>query len=228
MKKFFPVIASSRLFSGISPQELQEMLGCLDARMAQYSKGDYLLHAGSSTTSLGLVLAGRVLVLKEEFWGERNLLAAAGPGQCFAETFAAVPGAPLTVSVCADTDCTILFLQVQRILTVCPQSCGHHSQLVRNLLSDLAAKNLAFTEKLSHLGQRTTRAKLLSYLSAEAQRQNATAFDIPFTRQQLADYLLVERSGLSAELSKMRNEGLLSFHKNHFVLNRTPGPSPIP
>ena len=222
MKKFLPVIASSPLFAGIAPQDLEAMLGCLDARSAQFSKGEYLMHAGTPTASLGLVLTGRVLILKEDFWGGRNLLSAPGPGQCFAEAFAAVPGAPLTVSVCADTACTVLFLQVQRVLTLCPQSCGHHSQLVQNLLSDLAAKNLSLTEKLSHLGKRTTRSKLLSYLSAEAQRQNSTVFDIPFTRQQLADYLLVERSGLSAELSKMRKEGLLDMDKNHFHLYDPP------
>lgn len=101
---------------------------------------------------------------------------------------------------------------------MCPSTCAHHSRIIRNLLSDLASKNLRFNEKVTHLGQRTTRAKLLSYLSAEAQRHGSAEFDIPFSRQQLADYLSVERSGLSLELCKMRNDGLLEFHKNHFLL----------
>lgn len=101
---------------------------------------------------------------------------------------------------------------------VCPSACAHHSRIIRNLLGELAEKNLRFSEKLTHMGQRTTRAKLMSYLSAEAQRRGEYEFDIPFSRQQLADYLGVERSGLSLELGKMRAEGLLDFQKNHFVL----------
>ena len=113
---------------------------------------------------------------------------------------------------------TAMFLNVQRILTVCPSACTHHSRIIRNLLGELAGKNLRFSEKLTHMGQRTTRAKLMSYFSAEAQRLGKYEFDIPFSRQQLADYLGVERSGLSLELGKMRGEGLLDFHKSHFVL----------
>ena len=111
-----------------------------------------------------------------------------------------------------------MFLNVKRILNVCPSACVHHNRIIRNLLGELAEKNLRFSEKLAHMGQRTTRSKLMSYLSAEAQRLGRTEFDIPFSRQQLADYLGVERSGLSLELGKMRDEGLLDFRKSHFVL----------
>lgn len=111
-----------------------------------------------------------------------------------------------------------MFLNVKRILNVCPSACSHHSRVIRNLLSELAEKNLRFNEKLTHMGQRTTRAKIMSYLSAEAQRLGKYEFDIPFSRQQLADYLGVERSGLSLELGKMKKDGLLDYHKNHFVL----------
>ena len=111
-----------------------------------------------------------------------------------------------------------MFLNVKRVLTVCPSACEHHSRIIRNLLSELAEKNLRFSEKLTHMGQRTTRAKLLSYFSAEAQKRGTYEFDVPFSRQQLADYLAVERSGLSLELGKLRDEGLIEFHKSHFVL----------
>jgi CRP/FNR family transcriptional regulator, cyclic AMP receptor protein len=104
------------------------------------------------------------------------------------------------------------------VLTVCPSACEHHSRIIRNLLGELAERNLRLGEKLTHMAQRTTRAKLMSYLSAEAQRLGRYEFDVPFTRQQLADYLAVERSGLSLELGKLKKEGLLDFHKSHFVL----------
>ena len=139
-------------------------------------------------------------------------------GQTFAAAYACAPGSVLNVSVVAETAVTVLYLNIKRVLHVCSSACTHHNHIIRNLLGELAEKNLRFSEKLTHMGQRTTRAKLMSYFSAEAQRLGKYEFDIPFSRQQLADYLAVERSGLSLELGKMRDEGLLDFHKNHFVL----------
>lgn len=218
MKEFLPVIRSSSLFSGISETELTAMLSCLETREERFPKDTFLLRAGDTAESIGLVLSGSVLVVQEDIWGNRNILSKAGPGQTFAAAYACAPGSLLNVSVLAETPVTAMFLNVKRVLNVCPSACEHHSRIIRNLLGELAEKNLRFGEKLTHMGQRTTRAKLMSYFSAEAQRLGTYEFDIPFSRQQLADYLAVERSGLSLELSKMRSEGLLDFHKSHFIL----------
>lgn len=218
MKEFLPVIRSSSLFSGISETELAAMLSCLETREECFPKDTFLLRTGDTAESIGLVLSGSVLVVQEDIWGNRNILSKAGPGQSFAAAYACAPGSLLNVSVLAETPVTAMFLNVKRVLNVCPSACEHHSRIIRNLLGELAEKNLRFGEKLTHMGQRTTRAKLMSYFSAEAQRLGTYEFDIPFSRQQLADYLAVERSGLSLELGKMRSEGLLDFHKNHFIL----------
>ena len=219
MKEFFPVLHMAALFSGISDEELAAMLSCLGARIGTFPKGSRLLRAGDAVDEVGLVLAGSALIVQEDIWGNRNILSKAGPGQTFAAAYACAPGSLLNVSVLAETPVTAMFLNVKRVLNVCPSACEHHSRIIRNLLSELAEKNLRFGEKLTHMGQRTTRAKLMSYLSAEAQRRGAVEFDIPFSRQQLADFLAVERSGLSLELGKMKKEGLLDYHKEHFVLN---------
>lgn len=194
------------------------MLSCLETREERFPKDTFLLRTGDTAESIGLVLSGSVLVVQEDIWGNRNILSKAGPGQTFAAAYACAPGSLLNVSVLAETPVTAMFLNVKRVLNVCPSACEHHSRIIRNLLGELAEKNLRFGEKLTHMGQRTTRAKLMSYFSAEAQRLGSYEFDIPFSRQQLADYLAVERSGLSLELGKMRSEGLLDFHKNHFIL----------
>ena len=164
------------------------------------------------------MLTGTVLVIQEDIWGNRNILSKAGLGQTFAAAYACAPGSRLNVSVVAETPVTVLFLNVKRILTVCPSACSYHSRIIRNLLGELAGKNLQFSEKLTHVGQRSTRSKIMSYLSAEALRLGTYELDIPFSRQQLADYLGVERSGLSQELGKMKKDGLLDYHKSHFVL----------
>lgn len=194
------------------------MLSCLETREERFPKDTFLLRTGDAAESIGLVLSGSVLVVQEDIWGNRNILSKAGPGQTFAAAYACAPGSLLNVSVLAETSVTAMFLNVKRVLNVCPSACEHHSRIIRNLLGELAEKNLRFGEKLTHMGQRTTRAKLMSYFSAEAQRLGTYEFDIPFSRQQLADYLAVERSGLSLELGKMRSEGLLDFHKSHFIL----------
>ena len=218
MKDLVSAVRSAPLFSGIAADELTAMLSCLAPEEKHFPKDAFLLRAGDTADAIGLVLSGSVLVIQEDIWGNRNILSKAGPGQTFAAAFACAPGAVLNVSVVAEAPVAALFLNVKRVLDVCPSACAHHSRILRNLLGELAEKNLRFSEKLTHMGQRSTRAKLMSYFSAEAQRRGTYEFDIPFSRQQLADYLAVERSGLSLELGKMKRDGLLDFHKSHFVL----------
>ena len=212
------VLRTSGIFSGISEEETEKMLHCLEVRPETFQKDEYILRAGDRVEAFGVVITGKVMIIQEDFWGNRNILAAVGAGHCFAETFACSPGAVLNVSVIAETNVQVLFLNVKRILTTCSSTCSHHSRMIRNLLSELAEKNLRLNEKITHLGQRSRRAKILSYLSAEAQRHGSAEFDIAFSRQQLADYLSVDRSGLSMELSRMQEEGLLEYRKKHFVL----------
>ncbi|MPM89021.1 hypothetical protein SDC9_136129 [bioreactor metagenome] len=218
LKDFTSVIKKAPIFSGISEDELGSMLVCLDARTAEYGKGEYILRVGDRAEAVGLLLSGSAIVAYEDFWGNRNIISRVAPGQTFAEAFACSPGAALSVGAYAEEPCAVMWLNLARILGTCPTACAHHSRMIRNLLSDLAEKNLKFSEKLAHMSQRTTREKLMSYLSAEAQRSGSPEFDIPFSRQQLADYLSVERSAMSTELGHLRDEGVLRFDKNHFVL----------
>lgn len=220
MKEFFPVLHMAALFSGISDEELAAMLSCLGARIDTFPKGSRLLRVGDAVEDVGLVLAGSALIVQEDIWGNRNILSKTGPGQTFAEVFACAPGAVLNVSVEAESAVTVMFLRVRRVLSVCPSACSHHSRIIRNLLGELAEKNLRLNEKLTHMGQRTTRAKLMSYFSAEAQRRGGYEFDIPFSRQQLADYLGVERSGLSLELGKCGMRACSTFTKATFFSRR--------
>ena len=205
-----PCMTSSPLFRDIAPADLASLLDCLDARERAYEKGAWLLRRGEWTDRLGLVLSGTVHILREDFWGSRSIVGLAGPGEIFAESYA-LAGEPLEVSVLAASDARVLFLRVETALT----GCG---QLTRNLTALLAEKNLTLTRKMRHMARRTTREKLLSYLSAQALRSGGAEFDIPMDRQQLADYLAVDRSAMSAALGKLRDEGVLEFRKNHFRL----------
>ena len=214
----YKLLENAPLFKDVAPEEIDAMLQCLGTEEKEYEKGEIIFHAGDVIHSIGLVLTGRVQIENDDLWGNKSVLESVGPGFAFAESYACLPGEPLMVSAIAAEPSRILFLDTGRVLTAYPSACSHHSRIIRNLLGELADKNLMLSEKVSHMGQRTTRAKVMSYLSAQAQKSGAYEFDIPFSRQQLADYLTVERSGLSVELCKMRDEGLLEFHKSHFVL----------
>ena len=206
------------LFDGIKEDDRSEMLKCLNAKKKQYKKGSTVLGRGGRTSEMGMVLEGSVHMVKDDFWGNRSILGQASPGQMFGEVYACLPRQGLEVDVIAAEDTEGLFLGVKRILTVCSSACSFHTRLIRNLLTILAEKNLMLTHKMEHMAQKSTRDKVLSYLSLEAEKQGGPEFAIPFNRQQLADYLSVDRSAMSRELSRMKAEGLLDYHRNRFRL----------
>lgn len=226
METYLPVLRLSPLFRGLEGAQILSVLGCLNARLRTYVKDETILAEGKPVQAFGLVLEGGALVTREDFWGNRNIIAGIGPGEVFAESYACTAGAPLAVSVVARERTAVLHLNAASVLTACASACAHHSALIRNLVGMLAAKNLRMNEKLEHMSQRSTREKLLSFLSAESRRAGRAAFDIPFDRQQLADYLSVDRSAMSAELCRLRDEGVLAFHKNHFDLHGAQAAAP--
>ena len=215
----FPALSACSLFAGLTQDEIAAILPCLSARQAGFRRGQFLLRAGDEVRFAGVVLAGEVELLQEDFWGNRNIMARITQGGIFAESFACT-GERLTVGAEAESECEIMRLKVGHVLGSCPKSCAGHAKLVGNLISELARKNLNFNSKLGHMGKRTTREKLMSYLSAQAMKSGKNEFDIPFDRQQLADYLCVDRSAMSAQLCALRDDGILKFKKNHFILNR--------
>lgn len=202
-------ISDLPLFRGISPRELSGLLREAGGRRVSFEKGELLLRRGEVTRRLGLVLSGTVHIIREDFWGNRGIVGLAEPGEIFAESYA-LAGEPLEVSVLAASAGEALFLDAEHL----------SARLSANLLALLAEKNLMLTRKMRHMARGTTREKLLSYLSAQAARVGQPEFDIPLDRQQLADYLAVDRSAMSAVLGKLRDEGILTFHKNHFHLLR--------
>ena len=223
MKKYLDIMRRSSLFSGMNDDEILSILSCIKCQVISKTNDKYIFHAGTKTSLMGLVLSGSALIIQEDLWGHRNIISKCSVGEFFGEPYAAVPDAVLNVSVVANEDSDILMLDVGRLLTTCSTVCRHHVQLIRNLVTILTRKILVFNEKITHMSKRTTRDKLLSYLSAESTRQNSLCFDIPYDRQQLADFLCVERSAMSAEISKLQKECLLKTNKNHFELNPNGG-----
>ncbi len=222
MEKFLPVIRQARLFSEIPMEKILEILLSLHATIAQYPKSSYVYHSGDNIDSLGLVLSGRICIFQDDFWGNRNLLSTVGIGGCFGESIACSSNITSNINVIAEVQTTVMFLNIGQIIAHCTLADSSYHRLIQNLLSDMASKNIYLNHKLMLMSHRSTRSKLLSYLSSEAKRHSSQEFDIPFSRQQLADFLSVDRSGLSAALSKLQQDGLVSYHKNHFILHESP------
>lgn len=211
-------LSETSLFAGISPDEITLLLQHLGAVQKHFAKGEMIYLAGLPIRSMGLVLAGRVQIENDDPWGNKNVLDSVEPGFVFAETYACIPDEPMMVSVIAAQASEILFLEIGRLLASCPNACTPHSRLIQNLLGISAQKNLALSRRIFHTSSKSIRGRLLSYLSFQSARCASRSFTIPFNRQQLADYLSVDRSALSNELSKMQQDGLLEVKKSHFVL----------
>ncbi len=202
-------LTQTSLFSGISQADLSALLSCLAAVERRYSKGAVILAEGEPTQWMGLVLEGRAIISCADVWGKSSILGFAEPGAVFGEAYACVPGEALLISVCAAEETRVLFLNVGKLLTVCGNACPFHARLIRNLLSISAGKNLQLSRRIFHTTPKSIRGRLLSYFSECAKKSGSLTFTLPFNRQQLADYLGVDRSAMSSELSKMQRDGLI-------------------
>ena len=206
------------LFNGFALPELEQALACLAPRRQRAEKEETLVRAGDPVPGIGVLLSGSARVFREDYAGSREIVAALMPGDLFAEVFVFARLDVMPVSVEASESCAVLWFDGGRIARPCERACQFHGRLLENALGILAQKNLMQNRKLEHLSKRTTREKLLSYLGEQAQLAGSGTFTIPFNRQQLADYLCVERSAMSAELSRLREEGILETHRSAFKL----------
>ena len=219
MKTYIPILKRTQMFAGVSDDEISSMLSCLNARLYTYKKGGYVLKEGEHLSDIVVLVEGGLHIQKDDYWGNRSILGRIAVGEIFGEAYVAPESGALLNDVVAIEDSTVIFFDIKHILTTCSSACRFHATVVQNMFFAISEKNRKLVQKLGHMSKRSTREKLISYLSEEAKRQNSSSFVIPFNRQQLADFLSVDRSAMSAELCKMRDEGLLSFHKNQFTLH---------
>lgn len=207
-------LSKTKLFSGATEDEAMNMLQCLSATSKKYIKGETIYHAGESIAHVGMVLSGSVHIENNDIFGNKSILSHIEPGEIFGETYACTPNEPLMVNAVAAENTTVLFLDVAKILQTCSGSCTHHNKLIKNLLQICAQKSLQLSRRILHTSSKSIRGRLLSYFSELAQKQNSSCIRLPFDRQQLADYLNVDRSAMSNELSKMKADGLIEYDKH--------------
>ena len=216
MEEYYDVLSQCPLFSGISRQEMGLLLNCLGGRITRVTKGNPVFLEGEPASYVGVVLSGKVQIVRDDYYGNRSVLTVVSPGGLFAEAFACADVETLPVSVIALQNSTVLLLDCKRVLTGCSNACPFHSRLVRNLLKGIAQKNLMLTSKIRCMSQKTTQEKLMEFLLEQAKQQAKAEFVIPYDRQALADYLGVERSAMSAEISKLKKAGRIDCSGSRF------------
>jgi len=212
------LIHLSPLFRGISAEELRTLLDCLGVRRRSYRKGSFIFSAGQHITDMGLLLSGQLDILQDDVWGERRILERVGVGEMFGTAFSCANVERIPISVRAIQPSEVMLFDCRKVITTCTSACEFHTQLISNMLSLLASKSITMMAKIENVTRHSTREKVLSFLSQQAQLRQSQSFDILFNRQELAEYLAVDRSALSAELGRLRDEGVLRFSKNHFEL----------
>lgn len=215
---YYPILKKNKLFKSVDKEDIGNLLKCLSAKTKTYSKNDIIHMDGDNISYIGIILSGRVQIIKEDYFGNRTILSNLDEGEIFGEAFACANISKIPVTVISATESVILFIDYKRIITVCSSCCVFHLKLIGNMLNILATKNLMLNHKIDCLSKRTTRERLLTYLSFQSKKAESNSFTIPFNRQELADYLCVDRSAMSSELGKMRDEGILDFKKNKFTL----------
>lgn len=224
----YKFISETELFNGISEGSIDTVFKCLCPKSNSFKKGEYILHSGDTCSEIGLVLSGSVNIERDEIQGGRTIIANIPKGHIFAEAYACSENKPLMINAVAAEKTEILFINIRKILSSCTKGCAFNSLLIKNLLCIMADKNLSLTGKMFIITPKSIREKVSAFLSLQALKNGKRDFYIPFNRQQLADYLCAERSALSAELGRMQREGLICFHKNHFIIKEPLSDSDFP
>lgn len=218
MKKYFGILRKCSLFNNIEDENLISMLGCLGATVKAYGKKEIIIEEGENARYIGIVLSGSAQIVKIDYFGNRSIVSNLEPSEMFAESFACAEVEAIPINVIANEQSEIMLIDCNLVMHPCSNGCIFHQQIIFNLMKIMAIKNIMFHQKIEITSERTTREKLMAYLMLQAKKWKSNSFQIPFDRQELADYLQVERSGLSAEISKMRKEGIIKSNKKYFEL----------
>lgn len=214
MKDYLDILQKTALFDGMDIDEIKSILNCFGSKRQSFKKQETIIFAGDYVTTVGIVLEGSVQVSTESIDGDRTILTELSAGDIFAETFVCAEVKESPAFVIASTDCEILFVEYLKIITSCQSSCAFHTRLIKNMLKLIAQKNMFFNQKMEFLALRTIRQKIIAYLQYEMKKQRTKNLTLPFKRQELSDYLCIDRSALSRELCKMRDEEMIAFSKN--------------
>ena len=220
MEQYISLMKNTDMFTGIDENEIPIVLKCLNAYIKRFMKNEYIFRSGEYVHSIGMVLSGQILIEREDFWGKRIIIQEITPGYVFGESYACLAKLPADITAVASMESEIIFFNLEHLLNTYTCGCRFHARIIQNLLGIMARKNINLYKKIDYMSKKTIREKLLAYLYAEYLKTGNASFSIPFNRQELADYLSVDRSALSHEISKLQKEGVIRSSKKKFLIIR--------
>ncbi|NMA84637.1 MAG: Crp/Fnr family transcriptional regulator [Epulopiscium sp.] len=216
--KNYEALTYARLFSGVAKDEIKHLLQCLNAYSRSYKKGEYVIRYQDHISRFILVVNGTLFVTKTDHLGNQVIISRVTAGETFAEALAFSSNTFSEVSVIAKTDCDLLFIDAQVFTRVCSQACVYHGKVISNLLAIISEKNVNLIRKVDVLSKKKIRDRLMSFLKSESHKQGKKSFIVPYNRTELAEYLSVNRSALSTEISKLKAEGVIDVNRNRYTL----------
>lgn len=220
MEKYFDTLLNCPLFKGVQENQLKSMIKCLNGKIINVKKNETIFLEGDLAQNFGIVLMGKVKIIRDDFYGNRSVLTVLKESEMFAEVFSFAGLNSFPVSVVADKYSKIMLLNSNKVMTMCLASCNYHNLIIKNLLKEMAQKTLSLNKKIRYMSEKTTKNKLMLYLLDQAKQNNSCEFTIPFDRQALADYLGVERSAMSAEIGKLKKLGIIDTKGSWFNVKK--------
>ena len=218
MEKYYNLIKNSPIFYGLTEDELKDILTCFNARIKSFEDGDFIIRQGELVKNIYLVLDGTVNIEKDTYWGRRIIINQLGVNENIALAFVASKNVESSIDAISIGKSTLLILSYEKCTSMCKNVCTKHKLLINNLFEILSKENIELLQKIENISQKTIREKLLTYFSNEAKKNKSNVFEISYNRQDLADYLNIDRSAMSFELSKMQKDGFIKVEKNKFCL----------
>lgn len=217
IKPYIQLLSGIDLFSNIDENNISALLGCLGGKLVYVKKGEFIISTGDIIENIGILVEGQLHIIKENAKGERTIISPVYPGDLFAEALCFAGNILSPLSVVADTDAKMIIFNYKNMLRTCSESCEFHSQLIENMLQVVSLKNLHLQGRVEILSHKSIREKLMGYFNLQMINGKNT-FTIPFNREELADFLCIDRSALSRELGRMKNEGIIDFWKSEFKM----------
>ena len=214
----FEILSTSKPFKGIASDDIAKLIDFLGYKEKQYKKNDIIFTTGTDTPQLGVVLSGSINAVVNHPWGESSIFGRMEAGDIFGGAFDIEKESRLLCDIVAAEDSEAVLFDMEAILNLRKDSPDCHSVVIRNLLKNGSDMCVALAKRMLHTSPKSIRHRLMSYLAEQAMMNDSNKFKIPFNRQQLADYLNVNRPAMSNELSKMQEDGLLKFHKFDFEI----------
>lgn len=218
LENILKILEKCSLFENFTPEEIESLINCLNYKIHNYNKNDIVLLSGDEITFIGIVLKGELEITRDDAFGNSIILSKISEGDIFAEAIVCSNIGKSPITVTSITNSTIIYLSYNKIINICSNVCTFHTQLISNMLKIIANKNILLNDKIEILLSKSIREKLNIFFSKQVEKNKSTKFKIPYSRLELANFLNVNRSALSRELSNMQNEGLLKFNKNNFEI----------